>query len=146
MEIKILILLHLIGACVWVGGHLVLALSVLPRSLREKDPKAVLVFEERFERIGIPALVVQVITGLRMAALYVDVGDWFRFDNVMSAHISTKLILLTATLVLAVHARFFIIPRLNSGNLSFLALHIIAVTLIALALLFMGLNFRLAII
>jgi putative copper export protein len=146
MEIKILILFHVLGACVWVGGHLVLALSVLPKALREEDPDVVRVFEERFERIGIPALLVQVITGLRLAWIYVDVSDWFSFDNVMNTHISIKLSLLIVTILLALHARFFIIPKLNKKNLSFLALHIIAITLIALALLFTGLNFRLNII
>jgi uncharacterized membrane protein len=143
MEIKLLILFHVLGACVWVGGHLVLALSVLPKALKEKNPEVVRIFEERFERIGIPALLVQVITGLRMAGIYVNVSDWFSFNNVMNVHISIKLILLIITILLAIHARFFIIPKLNAKNLSLLGLHIIAITLVALALLFTGLNFRL---
>ena len=146
MEIKLLILFHVLGACVWVGGHLVLGLSVLPKALKEKNPATVLIFEERFERIGIPALLIQTITGLRLAGIYVDVSDWFSFNNVMNVHISIKLILLIATILLAVHARLVIIPKLNKDNLSLLALHIIAITIVALALLFTGLNFRLDII
>lgn len=146
MEIKLLILFHVLGACVWTGGHLVLALSVLPKALKEKDPEVVHVFEERFERIGIPALLIQIITGLRMASIYVELQDWFKFNNVMNTHISVKLILLIITLLLAIHARFFILPKLNRDNLSFLALHIIAITLVALALVFTGLNFRLDIL
>lgn len=143
MEIKFLILFHVLGACVWVGGHLVLALSVLPKALKEKDPAIVQAFEERYERIGIPALIVQVITGLRLAAIYVGMENWFRFDNVMNAHVSLKLILLIATFLLALHARLFIIPKLGPQNLSLLGLHIVSITLVGLALLFLGLNFRL---
>jgi len=143
MEIKLLILFHVLGACVWVGGHLVLALSVLPKALKEKDPEIVRVFESHFERIGIPALLIQIITGLRMAGIYVDPRDWFSFNNVMTSHISVKLILLIVTVILAIHARLFIIPKLNKDNLSLLRLHIIAITLVALALMFTGLNFRL---
>lgn len=146
MELKLLILFHVIGACIWVGGHLVLSLSVLPKALREKDPQVVRVFEERFERIGIPSLVLQVITGLWMAAIYVPVKEWLSFDNVMSNHIALKLLLLLATILLAIHARFFIIPKLSADNLSSLGFHIVVVTLIAIALLFTGLNFRLDII
>lgn len=146
MEIKLLILFHVLGACVWVGGHLVLAISVLPKALKEKDPEVIRIFEERFERIGIPALLIQLITGLRLAGIYIDVSDWFSFDNVMTSHISIKLILLIITILLAVHARLFIIPQLNRENMSLLALHIIAITLIAVALLFTGLNFRLDIV
>lgn len=146
MEIKLLILFHVIGACLWVGGHLVLALSVLPKALKEKNPEVVRVFEEGFERVGIPALLLQVVTGLWMAAIYVPVREWFSFDNVMSNHIALKLILIAITVLLAVHARFFIIPRLNASNLSSLGFHILAVTLVALTLLFTGLNFRLNIV
>lgn len=146
MLVKILILLHVLGACVWVGGHLVLALSVLPKALREKNPETVRSFEERYERVGIPALLVQVITGIWIAQLYIGFKNFFSFENVMYSHISLKLILLIATLLLAIHARLFIIPKLNTDTLSFLALHIIAITLIALALLFTGLNFRLNIV
>lgn len=146
MEIKLLILFHVIGACIWVGGHLVLALSVLPKALREKNPEVVRIFEDSFERIGIPALVLQVVTGLWMAAIYVPVKEWFSFDNVMSNHIAVKLILILATVLLAVHARFYIIPKLNVDNLSSLGFHIAAITLVAVALLFTGLNFRLNIV
>lgn len=146
MLIKLIILFHVLGACIWVGGHLVLAFSVLPKALSERDPGSVKVFEERFERIGIPALVVQTITGIWMALLYLPVNKWFSFDNVMSNHIGLKLILLGATVLLAIHARIFIVPKLSADNLSLLAMHIIAITLIALALLFTGLNFRLDII
>lgn len=146
MEIKLLILFHVIGACVWVGGHLVLMLSVLPKALKERNPEPVRVFEERFERIGIPAMFLQLVTGFWLAGIYLPVNDWLSFDNVMSNHIGLKIILLTATFILAIHARFYVIPKLNTDNLSLLALHIIAITLIALTLLFTGLNFRLDIV
>lgn len=146
MELKILILLHLLGACVWVGGHLVLALSVLPKALKEKNPDVVRAFEERFERIGIPSLLLQIITGLRMAGIYLNASEWFSFSSRMNSHIGIKLLLLIATLLLAIHARFFIIPKLNANNLPSLAWHIAAVTLIAILLLFTGVNFRLNIV
>jgi putative copper export protein len=60
---RYLVILHLIGASVWVGGHLVLSLAILPRALRAKDPEIIRDFEAGFERIGIPALLVQVVTG-----------------------------------------------------------------------------------
>jgi len=38
MTYRLLVALHLLGAAVWVGGHLVLSISVLPRALRARDP------------------------------------------------------------------------------------------------------------
>ena len=54
-----LLLLHVLAATIWTGGHLVLALTVLPRVLRERSPAELLRFESAYERIGLPALGVQ---------------------------------------------------------------------------------------
>jgi hypothetical protein len=52
---------------------------VLPRALRARDPEPVRAFEAGFERVGIPALGLQVATGLWLAFHWVpDVGSWFR--------------------------------------------------------------------
>src|SRR5256885_1975814 len=71
--------LHVIGACVWVGGHLVLATRVLPRALREKKAAIIQEFEHGYEQIGMPALGVQILTGLWLAhRFFVDApGGWF---------------------------------------------------------------------
>ncbi|MBF3283866.1 copper transporter, partial [Pseudomonas aeruginosa] len=53
---RTLLFLHLLGAAIWVGGHLVLALGILPGALRRRDPQAIRAFEQVYERIGIPAL------------------------------------------------------------------------------------------
>jgi len=62
-----LILAHILGATVWTGGHIVLSLAVLPRVLKENSPERLLEFESAFERIGKPAMLVQIITGLLLA-------------------------------------------------------------------------------
>ena len=54
---RILIAVHLIGASVWIGGHLVLAATILPRALRRREPAIILDFEKGFEWIGLPSLV-----------------------------------------------------------------------------------------
>jgi uncharacterized membrane protein len=40
-----IVFLHVLGASVWVGGHLVLATSVLPRALKARKPEILLGFE-----------------------------------------------------------------------------------------------------
>lgn len=140
---QLLLILHLLGAAVWAGGHLVLSIGVLPGALRRRDARPVIEFESRYERIGIPALLVQVVTGLLLARRYVPLlGDWFRFDNHLSTHIVAKLVLLAVTLILALHARLRLLPRLEAKNLPLLALHIGAVTLLAIAFVAVGAGFR----
>ena len=140
---KYLLLLHLLGAMIWTGGHLILAMIVLPQALRNRAPEILLQFESSFEKLGIPALIVQVITGIWLAYFRIpSVISWFAFDNLMSRLITGKLVLLLLTVMLAVHARIRIIPRLSNTNLNFLAYHIIAVTFISLLFVVLGISFR----
>lgn len=135
--------LHLLGAAVWAGGHLVLALAVLPRVLRDREPRRLLEFEQSFERIGLPALAVQVATGLWLSYRYLpDPRGWLSFSNPLSAGVTAKLVLLAATLVLAGHARLRLIPRLDERTLAPLAAHIVAVTVIAVLFVIVGAGFR----
>jgi putative copper export protein len=142
MEFKILLILHTLGACVWVGGHLILAVTILPKALKLKDPEIISTFESMFERIGIPSLIIQVVTGIRLAIIFMPIGEWFDFSNSISTLISIKIILLLLTVMLAIHARFFIIPNLDADKLSMLGWHIAGVTIIAVLMLLTGLNFR----
>jgi len=140
---RLLVALHLLGASVWVGGHLVLSLSVLPRALRAHDPTIVREFESGFERLGIPALLVQVVTGLWLAHHWApDITAWLSASTPTTRLVLVKLALLVATIALAVHARLRVLPQLDAATLRFLAYHIAAVTLLGVALLVVGVAIR----
>ncbi len=143
MYFKIMLILHILGATVWAGGHIVLATLILPEVLRKKDPRLLLSFEEKYERIGMPALLIQIITGLWMAYYYLpDPGGWFTLQTSLSVHIVIKLSLLLATVLLAVDARFRVIPRLSRENLTDMAWHIIGVTILAVVFVISGVSLR----
>jgi hypothetical protein len=90
-----ILLLHVLGATIWTGGHLVLAITVLPRALRAKDPSIVEQFEGGYEKLGMPALVLQLLTGLWLAyRLLPDPGAWFAFGSPAATNIFAKVILL----------------------------------------------------
>jgi putative copper export protein len=134
--------LHVLGAAVWVGGHLTLALTILPKALELEQASIVTDFEQRFERIGLPALAVQVLTGLWLADhLLGSPANWFEGTPVARA-VQLKLALLVATLVLAAHARFRVIPALSDTTLSSLAWHIRLVTLAAVLFVLAGVSIR----
>ena len=138
-----LLILHLLGAAIWTGGHLILALVVLPKVLSSRNLDALLQFEGQFEKIGMPALTIQIITGLWMAhRILPNVGMWFAFDNDISVLIGMKLILLLLTAMVAMHARFWVIPRLSANNLNGFAINIILVTLFSVAFVVVGTLFR----
>ncbi|KAA0914078.1 CopD family protein [Psychrobacter sp. ANT_WB68] len=138
-----LLILHLLGAAIWTGGHLILALVVLPKVLSSRNLDALLQFEQQFEKIGMPALGIQIITGLWMAyRILPDMSAWFTFDNDISILIGMKLILLLMTAMVAIHARFWVIPKLSADNLNGFAVNILLVTLFAVSFVVVGTLFR----
>ncbi|MBS0631399.1 MAG: CopD family protein [Verrucomicrobia bacterium] len=136
--------LHLTGACIWGGGHLVLATRILPVALREKKAALIQGFEQRYERIGLPALTTQVLTGLWLA--YRMLGNsttaWMSAGGPTRV-IQLKLALLAGTVALAVHAKLRVIPRLRDDNLPLMAWHIVGVTIIGVLLVLAGASLRL---
>ena len=143
MTMILLIIIHTLAATIWIGGHLILSIVILPNAWKKNDFRIISIFEENFEKIGIPALIIQVISGIWMSVLYLPISNWFDFSNTISALISVKLILLALTIALAIHARFVIIPKLDNSKIPLLASHIIAVTIIGIIFLVVGLSFRL---
>jgi hypothetical protein len=59
-----------------------------------------------------------------------------------SSIVLVKLAQLAATIALAVHARLRVVPRLDATTLRFLAYHVVAVTLLGVALLVVGVAIR----
>ena len=140
---KLVVLIHVLFSSIWVGGHLILALGFLPRALKQKDPGIIEQFESRYEPIGLASLVIQVITGLWLAIFYDSRPlEWFTFQGNLATHLALKVILILLTLLLALHARFRIIPNLKPENLKALAFHIIAVTVIGVLLVILGVSIR----
>jgi len=136
---QIYLILHLISACVWIGGHIILCLGYLPRAIKNKDVTLILHFEQKYEPIGIPALLILVITGILLSYNYgVEMILWFNFQSDIVKIISFKIILLFFTFLLAIHARFFLIPHLSINNLWLLTIHIVSVTVIGLFMLVLG--------
>ena len=76
-------------------GIWLLALTVLPRVMRERSPSKLLDFESAYERIGIPALLVQVATGLWLAhRLVPEISRWLAFDDPVARLVGVKVLLL----------------------------------------------------
>lgn len=135
--------LHVLAATVWTGGHLVLALTVLPRALRRRSPQVLLDFERGYERLGMAALAVQVATGLWMASQLVpDWGQWFAPAAPLARAVAVKLALLAATALVALHAQLRVIPRLSAATLPLMAWHVAAVTLLSVGFVLAGVAFR----
>lgn len=140
-SLHVLLVFHLLAAVIWVGGHLLLSIMILPGVLKRKDVDTLLDFEKRYEVIGLPALAVLVITGVWMAYLYgVTISKWFSFSNAIENVVSLKLLLLGCIVALALSAQFRVIPGLKKGEHRLLEMscHIILVTTLSILMLILG--------
>jgi putative copper export protein len=139
----LMVLLHVLAATVWTGGHLVLALTILPGVLKNKDLAFIQRFESSYEKVGIPALLIQIATGLWMVnTMVAEHSALLNLENPAAKLLWIKLGLLALTAVLAADARLRIIPKLSPSNLRSLAFHIVPVTIISVLFVVAGVLFR----
>jgi uncharacterized membrane protein len=141
-----LILLHVLGACVWTGGHLYVALGVLPRALREHDADLLRNTESMIERLAMPALFVQLMTGIEIARRHA--GGFtaiFDVEEAVDQFTVTKLGLLLLTVVLAADVHLRRDKFEGDAWLRFMAWHIVLVTIIAVAFVALGVGFRMGV-
>ena len=137
------LLLHILAATIWTGGHIVLSVVILPKVLINKSAQQLIEFESVYEKIGMPALIVQVLTGFWLAHnLVPNFGLWFDTSNPISRVILLKLSLLLLTVGFALDARFRVIPTLNDESLLDMAWHIIPVTVFSILFVVVGVSFK----
>ena len=138
----LILILHLIAATIWVGGHLVLAIGFLPKALKRKDFSYIGNFEKTYEPIGMPSLAVLVITGILMAYDYnAGLSSWFSFATPIERVVSLKLTCLLTSICFAISAQTRVLPKLRKGQLNKLpemAVHIICVTFIGVVMVVLG--------
>ncbi len=140
---QITLFFHLLAACVWVGGHLILLFRFVPAALKQKSLNPINSFRKKFEPIGIPSLLILIISGIIMAYDYeVTVGSWFLFSTGIERVVSLKLILISITVLSAFLATRFIFPNLKDKVTPLLVFFIALVTVIAVTLVFLGTTVR----
>lgn len=134
---------HVLAATIWTGGHLILAIIVLPRVLKEKNLRYLTQFESGYEKLGVPALIVLVATGFWLAYNIVpDVYQWVDIGNPAGRFILAKISLLVGTVLFAIDARLRIHPNLTEHNLRSLAFHIVPVTVLSVLFVLVSVFFK----
>lgn len=146
MLYRLLVILHLIGASTWIGGHVVLVRVILPAARRANDAGPVREFERSFGRIGMASLLVQAITGAWLVSISPFIGGWgsmFREPTAATHLALAKLLMLVIILAMAGHASHRILPRLSAETLGRLARHAWIVTVLSILMLACGAGIRL---
>lgn len=139
MKHQIMLVIHLLVATIWVGGHLILILRYVPKAIKNKSLNEINHFRKNFEPVGIPSLLLLLITGITMAYDYdVSVDKWFSFESSIEKIVSLKLILFFCTMLLALTAVKFLFPKLQNKHSYIVWIFIFLVTSIAVTMLILG--------
>ncbi|MCB1601350.1 MAG: hypothetical protein KDI66_15135 [Xanthomonadales bacterium] len=138
-----LLVLHLLAAAVWVGGYVFLVLGYAPEALRTRDPRGLIDAHARLQRVGLPALVVVIVSGLWLAWNWLpDSTLWFESSLPIANVILAKLGLLALTLLLLTYLRLRVLPTLMPARISRLALVLSLIALVGVAAAAIGPSFR----
>jgi putative copper export protein len=141
---KVLVILHLLGAATWIGGHFVLVGVVLSGARRERSTQRILDFERGFGKIGLGALALQLLTGALLTLHWVpDLQTIFSAPTPASGLIAVKAFLLVLTTALAGHTYHLVLPRLTPERMGSFAVHAWITTVFAVAMLVAGALIRL---
>lgn len=139
MKHQVTLILHLLAATIWVGGHLLLLLRYVPKAIKSKSLEELSAFRKNFEPVGMPSLFILIITGILMAYDYnITFEKWFLFENSIEKIVSIKLILLFISLTLAFITIKFVLPSINKISPFILYFIIFFVTTIAVTMLVLG--------
>lgn len=140
MKHHIILIIHLLSATVWVGGHLFLLLRVLPFAWKNKNLNELKQFKNKFEPLGLTALALLFITGLFLAYDFnVTFSTWFTFSNAIEKVVSIKITLFFFTVTLAITAQAVLFRKYsNPPSLLKTTFFIAIVTVIAVIMLVLG--------
>lgn len=144
---QLILILHLVGASIWFGGHLYLLVRLMPNFIHHNNVAGFLKFEKSYEPLGMAALLVQLVTGLYMMNDIVPAHLWGEPMGFLTGLIHSKLTWLVLTLITALHARFRIVTKLQQGiytdsTLRVMGIHVALICLWGLALVVTGVLFR----
>ncbi|MDO5607533.1 MAG: copper resistance protein CopD [Capnocytophaga sp.] len=142
---QLLLIIHIVAATAWIGGNLFISIVYAPRALKSKSPAFINNFSN-YEIIGLPALIVSLLTGIGMSYRRgIGIDQWFHFQNPMEGTISIKLLIFIVMSILIIFAKTTIIPKLKRHDVKQLPAsiaYIATLTLMGLLFLIIGTYLR----
>ncbi|GEM_PF-3683121 len=136
-----MVMIHVLGSGLWLGGLFLLAFLALRAGVTEESAAALRKAVRAFRAPGLTAIALQLVSGMHLAARYMKGGanHWFAFDTKLSAHVSLKIYLLLLSIALALFLGFWSSRPVSSGRLRGTTW---ILALLSLLLVVLGVNLR----
>lgn len=142
IEKIVLLVLHILGASIWIGGLLIFTLGVIPNAKKQNNGSLITNFEKSFHILGMVALTVQLLTGFRLAMIYLGgMKGLFDFSFHGAYLFVWKLSLILISMGLFVMFKKKALPAVAGGDFGKSSSMLWLLSLLALALMVLGLGF-----
>lgn len=142
MEKSVLIILHILGASIWIGGMLIMALGALPKAKKANDASLLKNYEGSFHILGMIAITIQFLTGFRLAMIYAGgMKGLFDFSNHAAVLFMWKLVIVLLSAGLFVVFKKKTLSNLDNNNISSASAIVWLIALLAIAQMVLGLGF-----
>ncbi len=147
MEKSVLIILHILGASIWIGGMLIMALGALPKAKKANDASLLKNYEGSFHILGMIAITIQFLTGFRLAMIYAGgMKGLFDFSNHAAVLFMWKLVIVLLSAGLFVVFKKKTLSNLDNNNISSASAIVWIIAVLAIAQMVLGLGFSRGII
>lgn len=142
MEKSVLVILHILGASIWIGGMLIMALGALPKAKKASDASLLKNYEGSFHILGMIAITIQFLTGFRLAMIYAGgMKGLFNFSNHAAVLFMWKLVIVLLSAGLFVVFKKKTLSNLDNNNISSASAIVWLIALLAIAQMVLGLGF-----
>jgi putative copper export protein len=143
MSHYLLLSVHILASTLWTGAYLLLALVLIPNARRSGDIQPILAFERRFDRLGMAALAVLVLSGFWLGFRWLPQTHlWFDVDLALGQTMLAKIVLVFVLVAAWAQARLRLLPVLGIERLAAYRVHVWVSLLCSLALILLGARFR----
>lgn len=143
MEYQVLVLLHVIVSILILGGLFMGSLIVIPSAKKSGNTEFAFTYIKSFGKWTHALLTVQLLTGFRLAMIYVPITEWFGFGSSLSVSVVAKLVLWVALFAWLIVGKVKGMTDPEKGGIESAASYYRIASILGFFFIIFGLNFKL---
>ena len=143
MEYQVLLFLHVLVSTLILGGLFIGSIIVIPAANKSGHADFAYKYIASFGKWTHALLTVQLLTGFRLAMIYVPITEWFGFGSSLSVTVVLKLVLWVALFAWLIVGKVKGMASGEKGSIKSASTYYAVASILGFVLMILGLNFKL---
>lgn len=143
MEYSILVLLHVLLAIILIGAAWMGSFIIVPWAAKSGNAGVIADYFRPFYKMSHALLAVQFLIGFRLAMIYLPMSEWFSFSTSISLTVVLKIALWVVFFTWMIIGKRKGLTDSENVNLPYAKQFFLILSILGLAMVVTGLNFRL---